>query len=70
MKAKKERNKESRKPFNVMSVMNKLFCVIDFPFVWARKLTIPPCEEEEYDNWLVVVWPFLGIPVAGMIILK
>jgi len=35
-----------------------------------RKLTIPPCEEEEYDNYLVIIWPFLGIPAMMFMILK
>jgi len=44
--------------------------VIEFPFAWIRKLTIPPCEVDEYDNYLVVMWPFLGIPMAMFMILK
>jgi len=44
--------------------------VIEFPFEWLRKLTIPPCEIDEYDNYLVCIWPFLGIPMAMFMILK
>jgi len=43
--------------------MEKLDLIIEFPFEWMRKLTIPPCEEEEYDNRLVIIWPLLGIPI-------
>jgi len=68
-KHKRERIEELKKDFTKKSVMDKIFHVLDFPFEWARKLTIPP-SDEDYDNWLVVVWPFFGIPVAGMIILK
>jgi len=44
--------------------------VIEFPFEWLRKLTIPPCEPDKYDNLLVIVWPFFGMPVAMFMILK
>ena len=51
-------------------VMTLVGVVIEFPFEWLRKLTIPPCMKEEYDNYLVVIWPFLGIPMAMFMILK
>ena len=35
---------------------------IDFPSKWIRRLTIPPCNEEEYDSRYLFIWPFLGIP--------
>merc|ERR1712151_226679 len=31
------------------------------------KLTIPPCEPDEYDNRYTIIWPWLGIPVAIML---
>jgi len=48
--------------------MNKIIEIVDFPFKWIRKVTIPPCEKEDYDNILVVIWPFFGLLVSGMII--
>lgn len=44
--------------------------VIEFPFDWIRKLTIPPCEAAHYDKWLVIVWPYFGIMVAQIIAMK
>ena len=46
--------------------------IVDFPFIWARKLTIPPCEKDEYEEHKIftVIWPFLGIPVTGMLAMK
>ena len=43
--------------------------ILDFPFVWIRKLTIPPCEKKKYleHKRLTIIWPFLGIPVMGML---
>jgi len=49
---------------------DKINKIIEFPFEWIRKVTIPPCTEEEYDNYLVVLWPFFGIPAAMFMILK
>jgi len=48
----------------------KIFFIIDFPFIWIRKLTIPPCESEKYeeDKNFTIFWPFIGIPVMGMLI--
>lgn len=50
-----------------MSLINHL---IELPFEWIRKLTIPPCEGEHYDKWLVIVWPWFGILTCMMIITK
>ena len=35
--------------------------IIEFPLDWARKVTMPPCEAENYDNILCIIWPFPGI---------
>ena len=43
------------------STLSRVVDIIDFPFVWLRKLTIPPVEEEEYDHRLTIAWPILGI---------
>lgn len=39
----------------------KFIDIIDFPFDWLRKLTIPPCEEDHYNHLYTILWPFLGI---------
>lgn len=40
----------------------KILDVIDYPFKWLRKLTIPPLNEDEYEHKYLVIWPLLGIP--------
>lgn len=69
MESKKEIQSENDLPFAKKNWKGKIMAVIDFPFIWARKLTIPPCEKDEYEKHkdLVIVWPFLGIPVMGML---
>lgn len=37
------------KPAEHMSCFEKFNACIDFPFKWIRKLTILPCELENYD---------------------
>lgn len=44
--------------------------ILEFPFEWIRKLTIPPCEGKHFDKWLNVAWPWLGLPTALMIMLN
>ena len=34
---------------------------IDIPLHWMRKLTIPPCDEEKYNHFYTVIWPFFGL---------
>lgn len=34
--------------------------IIDLPFEWLRKLTMPPVNEDEYNHIFTVFWPFLG----------
>lgn len=35
---------------------------LDFPLRWARRLTIPPCNEEIYSRRLLSICPFVGLP--------
>ena len=70
MAKKLKHEEEKEKTWKEMGCFDRFFVVIDFPFVWFRKLTIPPCEEDDFDNWLVMAWPILGIPIAVMVILK
>ena len=41
--------------------LGKAIDVIDYPFDWIRRLTIPPVEEEEYNHKFTIAWPILGI---------
>ncbi len=56
--------------FKNWPLKKKIVYIFDFPFLCIRKLVIPPCEVEEYDNWLVIVWPYLGILTAEMVVKK
>ena len=47
---------------------DKIFFFIDFPFVWIRKLTVPPCEVDHYDHLYTLLWPWFGIPTVMMIV--
>ena len=44
--------------------------ILDFPSNIIRKATIPPCDEDNYDHDLVMIWPFLGIPLINYIIFR
>ncbi len=44
-----------------MTPSEKVFFILEFPFDWIRKLTIPPCEQEKYDKNLCIAWPIGGI---------
>ena len=46
---KKAKEAIAKKPAEHMSCCEKIMCCIDFPFKWIRKLTILPCELENYD---------------------
>lgn len=35
--------------------------VVDFPFHYIRKYTIPPGDEDDYYHHYTVYWPFLGV---------
>jgi len=50
-----------------MTMMQKFLFITDFPFCWLRKLSIPPSEEKDYDNYLVIAWPWFGIPILLML---
>jgi Ca2+/Na+ antiporter len=70
MKIKREKaEQDDATPFADKDCSGKLFTILDFPFIWMRKLTIPPCEKDHYakNKSLVIIWPFLGIPVMGML---
>jgi Ca2+/Na+ antiporter len=55
------------KKFKNWSMMKKVNYVVNLPFEWFRKLAIPPCDEEEYDNWLTIIWPYFGILFLEML---
>lgn len=39
----------------------KISFLIEFPFDWIRKITMPPSEPFNYNKSLVIAWPFPGI---------
>ena len=57
----KKRHELNEKSFWERSLYEKILYIVDFPFEWARKLTMPPCEEDSYDKRLTYAWPFTGV---------
>lgn len=43
------------------SSFEKFNFIIDLPFDYARKLTLPPCEAEKYEKKWAVIFPIPGI---------
>ena len=43
------------------------FCIA-IPFYWLRKITMPPCEEEDYNHYLTIIWPIFGVPILKSLI--
>lgn len=41
--------------------MGKIFFIIDRPFHYARKVTLPPCEPEKYEKLWAVIFPVPGL---------
>lgn len=44
--------------------------VLDYPFEFIRRYTIPPCDEEEYNHNYAKYWPFLGILFLLLVTLR
>jgi Ca2+/Na+ antiporter len=65
-----EEKPEEAKKGTCMKIVSTIEKVVEFPFDWIRKLTIPPCEVQHYDKVLVIIWPFFGILTTMMIITK
>jgi Ca2+/Na+ antiporter len=63
----KEHNEEK---WQDKSFVHKLDFILELPFIYIRKFTIPPCEFDEFDNRWVILWPWLGIPVIAAISLN
>jgi hypothetical protein len=43
-----------------MSTLHKIDYVLELPFDYLRKFTMPPPEKEHYDRILCIIWPFPG----------
>lgn len=56
MKLEKVRE-EKEKSFAELSFCDKIFFIIDYPFVYMLKITIPPAEEDSYSK----LWCTLSI---------
>ena len=44
-----------------MSLWDKFNYVIDIPFDYARKITLPPCEVDKYDKMWAMIFPIPGL---------
>lgn len=49
-----------------MDNMGKFFFVIDRPFHYARKFTLPPCDPEKYEKLWATVFPAPGLFFIGI----
>ncbi len=57
------------KPWDEKSGKEKFYWILNLPLVWTRKLTIPPADKKDFDNYYVLAWPWLGIPVNVCLVL-
>ena len=56
---KKQELKETS--FHDMNSWEKFNFVIDLPFDYARKITLPPCEPEKYEKKWACIFPIPGL---------
>lgn len=56
--------------FSDKSCCEKFTHILSLPDDWIRRLTILPCQATEYDKWYTIVWPYFGIQVTQMIVMK
>lgn len=64
-----QENQEAKdEKYEDKTVLGKIYFFIDYPCRWLLKLTIPPSEEDDYDNYLTVAFPVLGLVVNSMLI--
>lgn len=54
---------EEEKPWAEKSGKEKCYWTLNLPLVWLRKVTIPPADKKDFDNYFVIGWPWLGIPI-------
>ena len=40
---------------------DRLVFIVEFPLVWLKQITMPPCDITNYDRILFMVWPFPGL---------
>ena len=45
-----------------MNYYDKILEILGIPFDYLRKLTMLPCEADNYNKYYTYVWPFFGIP--------
>ena len=64
MKKRLEERLERSATFSELSILGKIDFIILFPFEVIRKLTMPPCEEDQYNKRYVIIWPFGGLLFA------
>ena len=44
-----------------LTVFERVIVFLESPFDFVRKITMPPCEEENFNKVLCTLWPFPGI---------
>jgi hypothetical protein len=43
--------------------------MLEYPCHILRIISIPVCEKNDYDNRLVIFWPWFGVVINGMLAL-
>lgn len=51
---KKKIVEEKDETFAEMNWFQKILFIINVPFDYLRKITIPPCNKEEYNKWYCI----------------
>jgi len=41
---------------------DKVAFIVDQPFFYMRRLTLPPSEAEKFERLWGSIWPILGLP--------
>jgi len=55
--------------FSEMSTFDKIDYILELPCHFLRIISIPVCEKGAYDNRLVILWPWFGVIINGMLAL-
>lgn len=57
----KKKTENDETEWEDMELSDKIFFIIDQPFFYLRKITLPPCEDEKYQRKWAAVFPAPGL---------
>lgn len=55
------KSEEKEASFESLSIIEKVLYITDVPFIYLRKITLPPCEAEKYEKIWAVIFPAPGL---------